>query len=253
MKRHFSLIALLLLFLLPAAALGAAVDAVTRTVEKTVAVQQETQKEVSAWELERQQLDNDLQNLKMQADLLRHRQQKLQAYIRERQTRIDELQQSIAEQQNVARELEPFLDATLEQAKSLYQKDLPFLVDEREQRFADLALFLDSYDATPADKLRRVLEMLHIEARYGHHVEAGEGMLPLAGVETTVNIFRLGRIGLYYLSLDGTQAGWYNPSVNQWEPLPGRHLEAVKEALRMAMKQRAIDLVKLPLGKGGWQ
>ena len=189
----------------------------------------------------------------MQEDLLRYRQKKLRRYITERQAKIAELEKGIAEQQVIARELEPFLDHTLEQARTFYQQGLPFLAAERRQRFAELESCLNSYEASLAEKLRRVLEMLQIEAQYGHQVEAYDQVLKLSGVETTVNVLRLGSIGLYYLTLDGEDAGWYNPEKGKWESLPGRFLEPIKEGLRMAMKQRAIDLVRLPVGKRGGQ
>ena len=224
------------------------VSAVTGMVEQTLAVQQQTQKAVAAWETQRQELLGRLQNLKMQEDLLRYRQKKLRCYIKERREKIAELEKGIAEQQVIARELEPFLDQTLEQAETLSRQGLPFLQEERRQRFAQLKNLMNSYDASLAEKLRRVLEMLQIEARYDHQVEVYDQLLKISGVETTVNILRLGGIGLYYLTLDGKDAGWYNPQAEKWEALSGRFLEPIREGLRMAMKQRAIDLVRLPVG-----
>ena len=229
------------------------VSMVTETVNQTLKIQQQTQKRVDAWERQRQEMISRLQNLKMQEDLLRYRQKKLQLYITERQSKIAELKKGIAEQQVIARELEPFLDQTLARARTSYEQGLPFLSVERQQRFDELESFLSSYEASLAEKLRRVLEMLQIEAQYGHQVEAYERVLELSGVETTVNVLRLGSIGLYYLTLDGRNAGWYNPEKGKWEILPGRFLEPIKEGLRMAMKQRAIDLVRLPVDKRSGQ
>ncbi len=256
MKRKvFLSLPLFLLVLLPRVlpAADSPVAAVTDIAQQTVTVQQQTQKAVAAWEKERQELLARLQNGKIEADLLRYRQKKLRRYLAERRDRIAKLKKGIAEKQVITRELEPFLDQTLERAVDMSQQGLPFLEEERQQRFAGLDATLNSYDASLAEKLRRVLEMLQIEARYGHQVEAYDRVLTLAGKETTVNVLRLGRIGLYYLTLDGREAGWYNPDGKTWEPLPGRFLEPVKDGLRMAMKQRAVDLVRLPVGKGGRQ
>lgn len=225
------------------------VSTVTGTVEQTLKIQQQTQKAVEAWERERQEMLGRLQNLTMREDMLHYRQKKLQAYCKARQSRIDQLEKGIAEQQVIARELEPFLDQTLEQARSSSAQKLPFLRTERRQRFAELESLLNSYDASLAEKLRRVLEMLQIEARYGHQVEVYDRVLTLDSVETMVHVLRLGTIGLYYLTLDGENAGWYNLSAGKWEPLPGRFVESLREGLRMAMKQRAIDLVRLPVQK----
>ena len=242
-----------LLLPVPLSAVENPASKATEIVNQTLKIQQQTQKRVDAWEQQRQEMISCLQNLKMQEDLLRYRQHKLQLYLTERQSKIAELKKGIAEQQVLARELEPFLDQTLARARTLYAQGLPFLSLERQQRFDELESFLNSYEASLAEKLRRVLEMLQIEAQYGHQVEAYERVLKLSGVETTVNVLRLGSIGLYYLTLDGKHAGWYNPEAGKWESLAGRFLEPIKEGLRMAMKQRAIDLVRLPVGKRSGQ
>ncbi len=234
------------------AAVGADVAAVTGVAAKTVAVQRQAQEELQAWEEERQRLTAELQDLKIREDLLRYRQKKLQGYVAERQRRIAALEKSIAERQVIARELEPYLDQVLARARDEAARGLPFLAAERRQRFADLEKFLASYEAPLADKLRRVLEMLQIEAQYGHHVEACDQVLSLPGGRTSVKIFRLGRIGLYYLTLDGRAAGRYDRETGAWVPLAGRDVAMVREALRMAMKQRTVDLVRLPVGRGGW-
>lgn len=228
------------------------VSMVTETVNQTLKIQQQTQKSVDTWGRQRQEIINRLQNLKMQEDMLRYRQKKLQRYIAERQAKIAGLEKGIAAQKVIARELEPFLDQTLARARTLYAQGLPFLSVERQQRFDELESFLNSYEASLAEKLRRVLEMLQIEAQYGHQVEAYDRVLELSAVKTTVNVLRLGSIGLYYLTLDGKDAGWYNPKAGKWESLPGRFLKPIRDGLRMAMKQRAIDLVRLPVGKRGW-
>lgn len=237
----------------PLSAVESPVSKATEIVNRTLKIQQQTQKKVEAWQQQRQEMISRLQNLKMQEDLLRYRRDKLQMYIAERQSKIVDLKKGIAGQQVIARELEPFLDQTLARARTLYSQGLPFLSVERRQRFDELESFLNSYEASLAEKLRRVLEMLKIEAKYGHQVEAYERVLNLSGVETTVNVLRLGSIGLYYLTLDGKNAGWYDPETGKWESLPGRFLEPIRDGLRMAMKQRAIDLVRLPVAKRRWQ
>ncbi|MBW1646182.1 MAG: DUF3450 domain-containing protein [Deltaproteobacteria bacterium] len=228
------------------------VEAVTGVAARTLAVQQQTQKELEAWEERRQQLTAELQNLKVQEDLLRYRQRKLQGYLAERRAKIAALEKSIADRQVIARELEPYLDEVLARAKTSADRGLPFLAAERRRRFAELEKYLASYEAPTADKLRRVLEMLQIEAGYGHHVEAYDQVLELPAGKTSVKVFRLGRIGLYYLTLDGRTAGWYDRAAGAWQPLSGRDVGMVREALRMAMKQRTVDLVRLPVGRGGW-
>jgi hypothetical protein len=240
--------------LLPPAAVAAAtapVDAAGETVSRTVAEQEKRQREISAWEEERRELLETRHELEQRLELLRFRCRKHEGYIARRRQAVAELEAGIAAQRRIADELEPLLDDTLAQTRRFAAADLPFLIAERENRFLQIAELLDRYDASLAEKLRRVLEMLHIEARYGQGVEAYDARLPVGGGEAAVKVLRVGRVGLYYLTLDGTAAGWYNPETATWEPLAGGSRDAVREALRMAMKQRAVDLVTLPVAVGG--
>jgi hypothetical protein len=239
--------------LLPPATVAAAaapVDAADEMVTRIAAEQEKRQREVAAWEEERRELLETRHELEQRLELLRFRRRKYEGYIARRRQAIAELEAGIVAQRQIADELEPLLDETLVKTREFAAGDLPFLGDEREKRFCDIADLLDSYDASLAEKLRRVLELLHIEARYGQDVEAYDARLPVSGGEAAVKVLRVGRIGLYYLTLDGTEAGWYNPEAAAWEPLADSFRADVREALRMAMKQRAMDFVTLPVAAG---
>jgi hypothetical protein len=239
--------------LLPPATVAAAaapVDAADEMVTRIAAEQEKRQREVAAWEEERRELLETRHELEQRLELLSFRRRKYEGYIARRRQAIAELEAGIVAQRQIADELEPLLDETLVKTREFAAGDLPFLGDEREKRFCDIADLLDSYDASLAEKLRRVLELLHIEARYGQDVEAYDARLPVSGGEAAVKVLRVGRIGLYYLTLDGTEAGWYNPEAAAWEPLADSFRADVREALRMAMKQRAMDFVTLPVAAG---
>ena len=53
--------------------------------------------------------------------------------------------------------------------------DLPFLIDEREQRISTLRTLLLASDITVSEKFRRVLEAYQIEIEYGRTIEAYRG------------------------------------------------------------------------------
>ena len=84
---------------------------------------------------------------------------------------------------------------------------------------------LDSQDKKERDSEVQYLdaliaEGLQIETQYGKMVESIEDeTLILNGNETQVLIFRLGRVAMLYMSLDGTQIGHWNDEAKEWEPL----------------------------------
>ena len=92
-------------------------------------------------------------------------------------------------------------------------------------------------------------EGLQIETEYGRMVESIEDQtLNLNGVDTQVVIFRLGRVGMYYMTLDETQVGRYNMDTHKWEPLPDDLVRSISRAVDIGLRKRTAEIVDLPLG-----
>jgi hypothetical protein len=62
-----------------------------------------------------------------------------------------------------------------------------------------------------------------------------------------VNFLRVGRIALVYQTLDEAEAGVWNQVTRRWEPLDASHRTSIRNGLRIARKQTAPDLIRLPL------
>jgi hypothetical protein len=221
-----------------------------KTVAATVVVQQDTEKARREWLTEKRQLQADTHALELESRLLAVRVRRLKEYRSQRLEEIARFRAGLEEMKAIGLELDPYLDELTGRLEKLVADDLPFDRQERELRLRQLRDELNRYDCRLAEKLRRVIEVLKIEAGFGRGFEVREENLPLDGAATMVQVLRLGRVGLYYLTLDGKQAGWFNRVSGRWETLPRSYHESVKEALRMALKQRAFGLVRLPVGDG---
>ncbi len=234
-----------------AATAGPGREKIDRIVAETVTVEKQSEARQQAWLDEKAELESATHALELEARLLAARVKKLKAYRRQRRAEISRLETGLKEMENIGLRLEPYLDELSEKIGKFVGSDLPFDRVEREQRLADLRRELDRYDVQLAEKLRRVFEVLKIEAGYGRGFEVSEENLELDGTETLVRVLRLGRVGLYYMTPDGERAGWYNRQAGKWVPLSRSFQPAVREALRMALKQRAFDLVRLPVEEEG--
>ncbi|PLX96577.1 MAG: hypothetical protein C0620_02150, partial [Desulfuromonas sp.] len=145
------------------------------------------------------------------------------------------------------KELEPFLDSNVEQLHNDVANDLPFLDQERSERLAFLDQSLTDPDLALSEKLRRVLEALQVEADYGNSVEVTEQTLPLASGDTMVQVLRLGRIGLFYLSPNGDKVGQWDAQQRVWKPLPADYRDTVRVTIDIIEQKRAAELIDLPL------
>ncbi len=161
------------------------------------------------------------------------------------------------EKQRLARELEeievlrqdivPLMVEMIEVLDRFITLDQPMLLEERRARLTKLEANMSRSDVELAEKFRRLLEAYQIEAEYGQSLEAYEGTLDDQGVQRTVDFLRVGRVGLYYLSLDRQSAGIWNRQSQQWQGLPAGDLDAIDYAIRVARKQAPPNLFEVPL------
>ncbi len=102
-----------------------------------------------------------------------------------------------------------------------------------------------------AERYRRIIEAYQIEAEYGQTIEAYEGPIVIDDRELTVDFLRVGRIALYYLSLDRAEGGIWNPAQKRWDRLAENYLDDLDLAVRMARKQAPPNLMDLPMWTTG--
>ena len=81
-------------------------------------------------------------------------------------------------------------------------------------------------------------------ARARHRRAAGGR--PGGGERRAVDVLHVGRVALYYLSLDGSETGQWNAERRRWEPMDNRYASAVRKGLKIARETAAADLFVLP-------
>jgi uncharacterized protein YecA (UPF0149 family) len=145
------------------------------------------------------------------------------------------------------RRILPLIVRQIEVLDEFVGLDIPFLERERQMRIAELRKLMERPEVPTSEKYRRVSEAYQIELEYGHTIEAYEGELDDRGQSRTVNFLRFGRLGLFYLTLDGLGAGYYDNQTDQWTQLGSEYLQPLDRAIRIARKQLPPDLVRLPV------
>ncbi|MDH3832002.1 MAG: DUF3450 domain-containing protein [Gammaproteobacteria bacterium] len=148
------------------------------------------------------------------------------------------------------REIVPLMLRMIDSLESFVTSDIPFLQLERLQRVQLLRDLMDRSDVAVAEKYRRALEAYQIELDYSRTLEAYREELDLDGQDLTVDFLRLGRIGLYYQTLDGRTAAYWDQVAQAWIPLDTSGRLAVRRALRVANQQAAPELLELPISNG---
>jgi hypothetical protein len=136
-------------------------------------------------------------------------------------------------------EIMPLMQRMIDGLAQFIASDYPFLPEERSDRIARLNASMKRADLSIAAKYRQILEAYQIEIDYGNTLEAYEGDLD----PKKVVFLKIGRIGLYYLSLDKEQCAAWDPAQQSWQPLEDMDYKlSIAKAIKIAKKQRAPEL-----------
>jgi hypothetical protein len=145
------------------------------------------------------------------------------------------------------RQILPLILRMLEVLEEFVAADMPFLPDERRLRLTELKSLMGRPDVPTSEKYRRVAEAYQIELEYGHTIEGYEGEIQTAGQTRTVAFLRYGRLGLYYMTLDGLEIGHWDKNRDDWMQLDDSYRQSLDRAMRIARKQLPPDLTRLPV------
>jgi hypothetical protein len=159
---------------------------------------------------------------------------------------IESLTKQIDEVTVVGRRVLPLMVRMIDGLEHFIALDVPFLLEERQTRVADLRAKMDRADVTIAEKYRRILEAYQIENEYGRTIEAYRGKLEDDAPPRTVDFLRVGRTVLLYQTLDGRESGAWDAQAGAWTEVSGYRIP-IQRGIRMARKQVPPDLIQVPM------
>lgn len=217
-------------------------------VDKAVDTRQSTQAAREKWDAQRLQLAEEYDRLKAENEQLAFANKNLTRQLGDLERSNQDLSREKEETQRIRTELAPFLKEQLERLKSLVAADAPFLSRERKDRLARLAVILEDPEITIAEKYRKMVEALFVEAEYGNTVEVYREKIVVDGIQVLADIFRMGRTALFFLALDRESAGIFDVANNQWHTLDKTRVPAIEAVVDMAAKHRPMEVVTLPIG-----
>lgn len=174
----------------------------------------------------------------------------LESRIQNQLARIEEIDEAIANVKVVQRQIPPLLERMLDGLENFVALDVPFHLEEREERVDRLRSNIGKSNQSVAEIFRQVLEAYKIENEYGRKIEAYEASIDFNGDgnDRQVNMFRVGRIALLYRTEDGSEVGRWDNDSRSWEALDaGEWSDKVNTGIRIARNQAVKDVLTLPI------
>jgi hypothetical protein len=171
----------------------------------------------------------------------------LQKLVNDQEAEKSDIDRQLNDFQTVQTEIVPLMFDMIENLAAFISLDMPFNLEERGDRVDRLRSLMDDSNITISEKYRKIMEAYEIETSFGRDMEAREGTLDIGGEAREVDFLRIGRIVLAYQTRDKDETGFWNKTSGQWESLPAEYRESVTAGLRVARKQSAPNLLKMPV------
>jgi len=224
-------------------------DTVKKPIKKSIDVRKDTQKAEDRWAKAKATLETQFEALKQEQEELILVRDQLRKSVDSYKTTIASLENKKTEISRISGELLPYLEEVFDRLGNRIDSDLPFLQDERRQRLQNLRKTLDDPEISTSEKFRKTMEAIFIETEYGNTVEVYQQRIMVEGKRILVDIFRLGRISLFFQTLDQTQSGYFNQAQSVWKTLPAEYNREINAAIEIGTKRRSADLLNLPVGR----
>jgi hypothetical protein len=226
-----------------------ALDQVLKIGDVRLAEAQTSQKKVDALASDtRDKLEEYKQVLKQNEGLTVYI-NRLDAQIEDQSQRLQDIEASIEQVTVVQRQMPLLIERMIDALEEFIALDLPFYVDEREERVEFLRANLSRSDLTVAEKFRQVMEAYSIENEYGRKISTFKSTVALQpGVAREVTLLQIGRVALMYQTTDAQSTGAWDRQANSWVELDSRQYKnAIRQAIRIAQNQAAKDILTVPV------
>lgn len=248
MQFNFSRLCCLLgIWLVPTFAYSGALDQAVDQQVQTDTAAQRTQQQIDSLDDETRELLAEYRSVLNQKESLAAYNSQLEQLVSSQEEELLSVEAQLANIDTTQRDIVPLMIKMVEVIEQFVELDSPFLPEERANRVEQLKTMMARADVNLAEKFRRIFEAYQVETEYGRTLEAYQGEIETDDRSRTVDFLRVGRVGLYYLTLDQREAGMWDQETRSWQQLPRDAVQSVIQGLKVARKQLPPDLLTLPV------
>ena len=226
---------------------AATLDDVFAVVERINTQARASQGKIDALTEETRELYHDYKTVLKEIEGLRVYNRQLEKQITNQGAEMTQLSESIDRVTVIERQITPLMLRMIDGLEQFVQLDLPFLLEERQDRIERLREIMERADVAVSEKFSQVLRAYQIENEYGRTMEAHSRTIEVEGVERVADVLKMGRVALVYQTSNGEETGRWNRQEKRWEPLGEEYTTPVRNGIRMARKQLAPNMLILPI------
>jgi len=180
-------------------------------------------------------------------EVLKQFNDRLRRTLEAQQVAVAKLERSIEDASLIERQIVPLMLRMISGLDKFIEVDIPFKLEERRARVQRIRGYLTNANIAAAERFRQVLDAYSTESNYGKTIDVYTEELDLQGSKRTVNVLQVGRAGLYYQTIDGTESGYWDKEGGEWKTLEASHNEGIAQAIRISQGKASSDLMSLPI------
>jgi hypothetical protein len=140
--------------------------------------------------------------------------------------------------QDMVADLETFVNA-----------DLPFKLEQRQERIDLLKTAMESADVPIVEQYRLIIDAYKAEMEYGRTVQTWPETVQIDGNDVMVDMFLYGRAALVYLSPDRRHAARYDRASGDWVGVNNAFKDEIAAAIRQAQGKSTPGVMYAPATK----
>ena len=175
---------------------SASVDQVLQADLRRLELAQESQERINQVVEGTRSLADDYRAINKEIDGLKVYNRLMTAQTNGQQATLDDIALSMQQVDVINRQIFPLMERMIDGLEQSIGLDIPFLMEERAGRIAELKEIMERSDVSVAEKFRKVMEAYQIEMDYGTSSEWYRAELSVDGANREYNMFRVGRVGL---------------------------------------------------------
>jgi len=207
-----------------------------------------SQKKISSYADQSEKIYDEYVRIQKELAEQKNYNKQLSSIVATQKAQIPLLQEQLKEIEVTNKKIIPLMLEMVDNMEKFVSVDTPFLKKEREQRVVNLRTYLSNPELSTAEQFRMILESHKIEYGYARTLEVYRSELdPEDKTSKMVDFLRVGRVALYYQSLDSQESGVYDQNTNKWVVLDENYNEYIKKGIKMARKKVSPDFLTLAI------
>jgi len=222
------------------------VDQILQADQRRLSLAQQSQERINTIVEGTRSLEDQYRAINKEIDGLKVYNRLMRAQVEGQSAVLEDISLSMDQVDVINRQIFPLMERMIDGLEQSVKLDIPFLMDERNNRVGELKSIMERSDVSVAEKFRKVMEAYQIENDYGTTIEDYTQSLTIDGATRSFNMLRIGRIGLYFQSDDTKITGRWDNQARDWVVDDSARNE-VRKGLRVARQLIAPELIIVPV------